>query len=429
MRCDGKNAPNVDRSHDEVSLFRSEAREHLNARAYGDVVLVQPISQRVLTAVFVSIAVGLIIFFATFGTTRKVHCRGVLLPSAGVLRLVPGQAGQIVEARVKEGEYVQAGDIMFILEDGRSTANSGAPLRTISTLVAERRDSFHAELLRVRNQSEQRSRDIERRAADTRQEIKLLSKQLLIQKDRLALSEQGLRQFVELHSRNFLADAQVQEKRALVLDQRQRYSDLELALLSAKRRLADVEQEGRDSAISGQREISGLQRSIAALEQEFAENEARREILVRAPVDGVITAITVEPGQVVLANAGLASLIPSGSQLEAQLYVPSSAVGFIRTGMPVMLRYQAFPYQKFGQHRAYVREVASTALRPDELQGAVGSEPFYRIRLTLQRQSVSAYGKQMQLKSGMAVEASVILEERRLYEWILEPLFSISGRL
>lgn len=60
---------------------------------------------------------------------------------------------------------------------------------------------------------------------------------------------------------------------------------------------------------------------------------------------------------------------------------------------------------------------------------ANSAEPMYRIRLKLDRQSVQAYGKSMPLRSGMLVDASVLLEQRRLYEWVLEPLFSISGRM
>ena len=118
------------------------------------------------------------------------------------------------------------------------------------------------------------------------------------------------------------------------------------------------------------------------------------------------------------------------------MYVPSHAVGFIKPGMTAMLRYRAFPYQKFGQHRARVREVATTSVRPEELAtsaaampGAAQSEPVYRIRLELDQQTVKAYGAPMPLRSGMLVDASVMLEKRKLYEWVLEPLFSISGRL
>jgi membrane fusion protein len=103
--------------------------------------------------------------------------------------------------------------------------------------------------------------------------------------------------------------------------------------------------------------------------------------------------------------------------------------------MKVLLRYQAYPYQKFGQYEAIVKEVAGTATSAQELTfpGAAivanqTSEPLYRIRLNLKQQEVFVYGKPAILKSGMLLEASIILERRRLYEWILEPLFSITGR-
>lgn len=101
--------------------------------------------------------------------------------------------------------------------------------------------------------------------------------------------------------------------------------------------------------------------------------------------------------------------------------------------MEVMLRYQAYPYQKFGQHRGRVRDVSSTAMRPEELPllitGASSSEPLYRIRVSLDQQTVQAYGMAQPLKSGMALDASILLERRKLYEWVLEPLYSITGRV
>ena len=144
------------------------------------------------------------------------------------------------------------------------------------------------------------------------------------------------------------------------------------------------------------------------------------------------TAITAQRGQGVSGNQALASILPAGSELEAELYVPSRSAGFVKSGMEVLLRYQAFPFQKFGQFRGVVREVSGTSLRPDDIgePRAVGSaaEPLYRVRVALERQTVTAYGAEQNLRSGMAIDASVLLDRRRLYEWVLEPLYSISGR-
>jgi membrane fusion protein len=178
-----------------------------------------------------------------------------------------------------------------------------------------------------------------------------------------------------------------------------------------------------------------LKRNELAAQQDLAESEARREIQVLAPTGGTVTAITVEVGKPVSADTTLTSILPNGSELEAEIYVPSRAVGFIKLGMTVLLRYQAYPYQKFGQYEAVVHEVAGTSMSAQELTlpgvataSSQTPEPLYRIRLKLKQQSVLAYGKRVNLKPGMLLDASVILEHRRLYEWVLEPLFSISGR-
>jgi membrane fusion protein len=102
----------------------------------------------------------------------------------------------------------------------------------------------------------------------------------------------------------------------------------------------------------------------------------------------------------------------------------------------VLLRYAAFPYQKFGQHEGEVASVSRTAISPAELpQPLVGlvnptgaGAPVYRITVALAHQSVQAYGEPLPLQPGMQLEADVLMERRRLVEWILDPLFSVTGR-
>jgi membrane fusion protein len=406
----------------------------MGSRQYGTVILTRSLSQRFLTLFFVLIAIGIIAFFVFFGTTRKAQSQGVLLPTAGVIRIVPTQIGIVTEVRVKEGQQVRAGDVLFVLSSERSSGSAESTQKAVSALLQSRRDSFASELDQSSLQSRQRIAAVQRRANDLTLEIERLGEQIGMQQTRVALSEQAYKRFEELQKTNYLSAAQLQDKQAEVLDQRQRLADVRRAVSSANRDLAAAEAEVRDMQVQGQREAATIKRNISAIEQDLTESEARREVLLRAPQAGVVTAITGDRGQTVAGNTVLASLLPEGAKLEAEIYALSRSVGFIRPGMTVLLRYSAYPYQKFGQHRAVVREVASTSLRPDEL-GVPGAtfansvEPLYRIRLELDQQFVVAYGKKMPLKSGMLIDASVQLEHRRLYEWVLEPLFSISGRL
>jgi membrane fusion protein len=411
-------------------LFRSQAIEHVKARQYGTVMLASPISHRVLTALFVSIALCIIGFFILFSTTRKAQATGVLLPTAGVIRVTPTQGGILTGKRVKEGQAVKAGEVMFVLSSERSSASSESTEKKISALLERQLVSLRSELKQSQLQGAQRIAAAQQRVRDITAEAERALGQIGLQKSRVSLAEQAFKRYAELEATKYISSAQLQDKQGELLDQRQRLADLERVHASSQRELAAAQADLNDLQLQAQREVSALDRNASSLEQNLTENEARREILVRAPVNGVVAALATEVGQTIAAGTTLASVLPQGAQLEAEIYVPSRSIGFVRPDMQVLLRYQAYPYQKFGQYPARVREVADTSMMPQELglpQNA-SPEPLYRIRLTLDSQTIQAYGKHLPLKSGMVVDASIHLDHRRLYEWILEPLFSITGR-
>lgn len=185
----------------------------------------------------------------------------------------------------------------------------------------------------------------------------------------------------------------------------------------------------------GQRQASdaNFQRDIALLEQEQVETQARGELAVRAPVSGVIATQLVKPGQAVQAGQPLLVLLPGDGKLEAQLLVPSRAIGFIGTGDTVLLRYQAYPYQKFGHYMGHVTRISRSALTASEQGALTGNtetgEQRYHVTVALARQSVTAYSQTEPLKPGMLLEADILGERRRLIEWLFEPLYSIRGTM
>jgi membrane fusion protein len=102
----------------------------------------------------------------------------------------------------------------------------------------------------------------------------------------------------------------------------------------------------------------------------------------------------------------------------------------------VLLRYHAYPYQKFGHHEGVVTNVSRAAVSPGELPSQLAgltslygaNEPVYRLTAGLASQTITAYGQPMPLQPGMQLEADVIIEKRRLIEWVLDPLFTLTGK-
>jgi membrane fusion protein len=413
-----------------VPLFRQEALDAAGSRRFGTVLLARPLGHALLTAFFAAIAVGLIAFFAFFGITRKVQVSGVLLPTDGLIRLVATQSG-IVERRVAEGQAVRRGAVLFVLTSERAGGSQGDADATIAALLQARRTSLVDERAQARLQARQRDDASRRRMAELDAEIERIAAQIALQQRRVALGEAAVRRYADLADAHFVSPAQVQDRQVELLDQRQRLGELERARAAIGRERSTQGDGLRDARIQAQREQEAAERSIAAIEQDLAENEVRRRTEVRAPRDGIVTAITADPGQSVGANQVLATLLPAEAELEAELYVPSRAAGFLRPGMPVLVRYQAYAYQKFGPANGTVREVSHTAMRPQDFSLPVANasgEPQYRVRVRLARQTVAAYGTDQPLRSGALLDASILLEQRRLYEWVLDPLYTITGR-
>lgn len=166
-------------------------------------------------------------------------------------------------------------------------------------------------------------------------------------------------------------------------------------------------------------------RQLADVAQSISQNAAQRAIVLQAPADGTVADVLVHPGQAVTAQQSILTLLPKSSELLAELWVPPQAIGFIHNGESVMIRYQAYPYQKFGQHLGHVSEVSRSALSPTEINRISGQdfkESRYRVTVALDSQQVLTYGKAESLKPGMTLDADVLLDRRRLIEWVFEPL-------
>jgi membrane fusion protein len=203
---------------------------------------------------------------------------------------------------------------------------------------------------------------------------------------------------------------------------------LERQATTVRRNIVQLEQALKELEAERDQQKASAAWDLALLEQERIQQEASGGLLIRAPIGGIVATRLVEPGQAVQAGQPLVSLLPAGSVLQAQLLVPSRAIGFVKPGDRVTLRYQAYPYQKFGHHGGKVIRISRSALNPTETGSGGGSsraEPFYRVLVALEHQTVTAYGRQEPLRPGMVLEADIMGERRKLYEWALEPLYTL----
>lgn len=425
-------------------LFRPEVLAARQVQWLGSIRIGRPPSFSAVTAMAIVMAAGLVTFACWGEITRKVTVHGLLLPQGGLINVAAQQAGVISEIFVHEGDEVKAGQPLLRLRNERVTAAGDAALLTAQALTA-RRTSLATERRLTEQNLRQRLDSLQQRHQSLQAEERQALAELDTHRLRLQLANKSLERQQQLARDGFVAAAQVQQKQEELLDLQLRERTAERNLQALQRDLQVVRTERQATQTQTQTVLAQLDRSVAALDQEATEADGRNGLTLTAPQSGRVGAITLGAGQYVQNGQTLVSLLPTASSkeaapnasdLQAQLFAPSRTAGFVQPGQTVWLRYAAFPYQKFGLAQGQVMTVSRSPIAPQDLPNgqaqalvaaSQANEPMYRITVRLLQQTVNTYGKPTPLAAGMSLDADVLQDRRKLWEWLLEPALAVAG--
>ncbi|HEU0230053.1 MAG TPA: HlyD family efflux transporter periplasmic adaptor subunit [Burkholderiaceae bacterium] len=413
-----------------MSLFRKEALEARQTPWLGDIVLVRPVSFSIVVAVAVAAAVAVLLFLVLGTYTARETVSGQLVPDSGVITLRAPRAGVVVERRVRKGQKVKAGDVLYVVStDTRSQL--GSTQAAISAQVGRREASLRAEQQRTRQLHKSERTSLVTKISALAAELQTLDAQIKGQRARLALARQSVDRYRKLVAQGYVSREQLEARQQDALDQGNQLQSLQRDRIRMSEQLSAQRADLAELALKQQNEAARFERDLTNAAEALSESEAKRRELITAPVTGSVAAVLADPGQAIGGDRPLATIVPAGSKLVALLYAPSKAVGFVRPGDRVQIRYQAYPYQTYGQQPGTVLSVAHTALSASELRGGAVSgqsdtESLFLIRVRLASQTDSARGQALALLPGMALEADIMLQKRRLYQWALKPLYSLS---
>lgn len=419
-----------------MSLFRKEALSARRHNWLGSAVIAQPLPLTVLTLVAAGFALAVLAMLVWGSYTQRATVQGRLVPEGGLLRLYAHAPATVVERLIEEGQKVDAGQALYVLSIERETALLGETQAAIAEQLRRRQDALQGEITQTRRLQQQEARTLQASIATLREEIRHIDQQMALQRSRIALARETVGRYEGLLRQDYISREELQRQQEALLDQRALLQSLERERASLLRQAQQQESELAGLEARHANQISELSRALAALEQERLDAESQRSQVITAPRDGVVTALLAQVGQTVNASQPLLSIVPDNARLYAELYAPSVAIGFVRPGDRVRLRFDAYPYQKFGHHEGIVQTVARTALAPEEWDRMrppgvqpSSAEPLYRIQVSLADQHIVAYGESFALQPGMTLEADVLQESLRLYEWALAPLRTLSGKL
>jgi membrane fusion protein len=415
-----------------LPLFRVEAIAAARADHLGRIVLSRPASFAVLSALFGTAACALVAFLWAGEYTAHSTLHGRLVPDRGVIDVHSPQFGTIVEQHVVEGQPVARGDVLYVVSSERLTSSTGATQLAVAEQLEHRRRSLVEQIDNTHSLERMEHESLDEALEALNGELAQMEQTVAGQADRVRLAQEAFDRYERVRAQGFVSDEQLLSRRVDLLEQQARLRGFERERSGSKRELTELRARLSGLALRYASQVADLERAVAAVDLEIAENEARRGVVVTAPEPGIATGVSARVGQAVDSTTPLVFIVPADSELRAELYAPSRAVGFVAIGDEVLLRYEPYPYQKFGHYRGTVAAVSQTALQRSALNLpslGFGNESVYEVLVVLREQTVVVYGERRELRAGMAVEADVLLETRRLYEWVLEPLYSLTGKV
>lgn len=414
-----------------LDLFRREVLEAKRASLLGGISLSQPLRLWLLTG-FAVLAAMLIVAFLLFGEySRRSRVTGQLVPNLGLSTVVAPTTGVVGRLFPEEGDVVRADAALAQIDVPRATADGRDALAVLRQGL-DTRDASVAALGRSQvAQIDAQIAGTHRQLAVARQELRQIEQAVATRRQQVDLGQATLERYRRIAGERFVSQVQLDQQEQATLELVNEQQALERQATAIRRGIVQMEQTLRVLPAQRAAQTAVAERDRALIGQERVQQETSGELLIKAPVAGIVASRLIEPGQTVQAGQPLLSLLPTGSTLQAQLLVPSRAVGFVEPGNIVLLRYQAYPYQKFGHHVGRVLRVSRSAVNPGESAALAGNgqatEPYYRVLVALDTQTVTAYGKAEPLRPGMVLDADILSERRRLYEWLLEPLYSLRG--
>lgn len=409
------------------ALFRAEVYS-APPLAWGTTRMRAPLPWQLVTGLCVLILTACVVLLVQVEYVNKAKVAGFLSPSQGMLTLWSPSGGVIRELYVKEGDTVQKGQRLCLIGNEANTASGNTQAQILEQLTHKKRsleeslkqqdNIANLERAKLSAQSDKLAADFaQNRAEFNLAESKIQSLRLIGEK------------YQHLYKQQFVSELELEQARQRVLEAQLQVQNLTQNAHYLQNEIARMQQEHKLLTVTTEERKNTLQREISQLQQEILQQEHYSAHVVVAPAAGVVGNLPVHAHQMVNANQRLFTLLPENSPLQAVLVVPSRAAGFIQPGQQVVMRYGAFPYQKFGAQQGKIISIDQAITQQGDANVLVPiREPSYLVAVELNAQFIHTYGDTTPLKAGMLLDADIYLDHRSLADWLLDPIKSISRK-
>lgn len=354
---------------------------------------------------------------------ESVNAPFVLVPVRGTDPVRSLHDGVITAVDVSDADTVRAGAVLFRI-GSESVGDRTAERESLGTSLSgggRRLVNERAKFENQRKADQQEELRLQQRLASHDTRLALVERQASLARDVAARQqrsyEEGLISWVDASKPALEADRLSAEFEQVKADR----AETAAAAARLKFEIASRQAAYDEVARSVEEELERSRTRKGMLDREPSRDG--NTLSVESPCDGTVVSLVVRtPGTAVSAFDVLAEVVCDGEQLQAELTVPQRGLALLGQGQAVKLRYDAFPYQRFGIRYGTVRWISPSSSRHEDYAS-------FRVLAELDEQGVTIAGEPRRLRPGMRGEASVIIGRRTLASYAFEPLRQMRAAL
>ncbi|MDO4693974.1 MAG: HlyD family type I secretion periplasmic adaptor subunit [Eikenella sp.] len=338
--------------------------------------------------------------------------QGSVIPSSRDQIVQSLDPGIIREIKVKEGDVVEKGQVLILLDDTRSSAvlrESEAKVNNLQAISARLQAEAHGTTLQF-----PAGLPAELRARET----------AAYQARRRAMADavSGLQQSKAMLDREIAITEPMVAQGVMS----------EVELLRMKRQSADLSQQ---IAERRNRYVTEASNELVQIESELAqarENMAMRadpvdRSQIRAPLRGVVKNIRINTvGGVVQAGQDILEIVPLDDKLLVQAYIRPKDVAFIRPGQEAVVKISAYDYAIYGGIEGKVTLISPDTLQDDRRSSALKLNPdeaYYRVLVeTSGNRMTDGNGQPLEITPGMTATVDIRTGEKTVFQYLIKPI-------
>jgi HlyD family secretion protein len=451
---------------------RKSLREALIDHSYEGLAVLSDEPSRLMRAMVLVMFTLLLVAVAWsfFGKANViVTAQGKFIPEGEVRRVYSPLDGEIVDVAMQEGMPVSKGDVlvrvnaMGAVEATMRATDAKMKLKDAEAkyrLFPSEKEGIEKRLELIKSQIEAEKKMHEKEVVEgmskLSEEYKLKLEKARTKLDKARQEMERARLVLEQHERLFQSPGGGGIAKDKINEKRGEFQAKSTEFKLAEAALGEFEIELNKDFAKKQEDIQKKYENVVAFQAQYQENLLRLEqaeqraetdlkmartqaesisrfavedldenafLRIRAPESGVLTEVaTTQRGDKVDSKKPIAGIAPQGSRKVLELLIDERDRGFLREGMPVKIKVNAFPYERYG-----VLTGSLEFISPNAVMDPDSKKYFYKGRASVEQERVAVGDSQFDLRYGMTVTAEIIVRARRIIDVAIDPLRKVAG--